>query len=64
MKYSIGKFCQSGQLRGHWSKVFSTGQIDFSNRRKAEKAAREMNRRHGISEDDEEIYAVKQNEAS
>lgn len=59
-KYKIVKLCQSGQLRGHESAVWSTSaKIQHTNRREAEKVAKSLNRSHGIdTETAEEIYTV------
>lgn len=60
-KYSVQRYCQSGSLRGVWSKLITARQTDFTNRRKAERSARDRNRENGIDiENAEEIFAVRE----
>ena len=59
--YSVQRYCQSGSIRGTWSKLITPRKTDFKNRREAEKSARARNRENNIDvETAETIFAVRE----
>ena len=59
-KYSVQRYFQSGSIRGTWSGLITARQTDFTNRREAEKSARDRNRENNIDvETAETIFAVR-----